>query len=307
MKSIGILFVLVFLGLASAEGQVRGRPDPTPMTPVEQAVQRSNDIRRRSNELNNVERFPVKTDDERRVFLKAIRPLYRKLTDEETALLSPSIEDSTKYESFLDQKNTGLTMLVTDKGCANDTKVVEASPDCAEFSMPGAGSAYSFRNERHRIHRLADINFKQNTFQALGTLTHGILVNLGDTPIEQIDLKTDGVSYLAKLKPAKDMASAGDLATKLRRGIKGGKYTYASILPVKAGATYVLRSIAYRGVIPVTIEGVSYNEIQERLGFDKRKDIIIAFKVVRFAQTENVTILWKELRSNKAPMLKVKK
>ena len=133
------------------------------------------------------------------------------------------------------------------------------------------------------------------------------MVNLGETPLDQVDLKTDGVKYLAKFKPAKDMPSAGDIANKLTKGIKDGGFTYASILPVSPGKTYVLRSIAYRGVLPMTMEGVLYNEIEESYGFDKRRDIIIAFKVARFTTNKNATILWKELSNKKAPKLKSKR
>jgi len=307
MKNSIITACLIIFGFVTIQGQVRGRPDPTPVTPLQQAEQRAKDLNRRSNELRNAEKFPVRTDNERRVFNKAIKPLYRKLTDEEIELMAPSAEDSEKYASFLKQKNTGLIMLVSDKGCAKNPRVVAASVECSQYSMPGAGSAYSFRHERHKIHRLADINFRRNSLEAFGTLTHGILVNLGDTPLEEVDLKTDGVKYLSKFKPARDMASAGDIANKLTKGIKDGNFTYASILPVSPGRTYVLRTIAYRGVIPMTVEGVLYNEIGESFGFDKRRDVIIAFKVVRFTTNKNVTILWKELSNKKAPKLKTKR
>ncbi|NNE99358.1 MAG: hypothetical protein HKN25_10105 [Pyrinomonadaceae bacterium] len=304
MKSFFIFSFLIIFGINTIDGQVRGRPDSTPKTPLQSAMERSDDLNRRSKVLNNVEKFPVKTENERRVFLKAIKPLYRKLTKEEIALLAPADEDKANAEAFLKQKNTGLVRLVSDKGCARNTRVVEASIDCSRYSMPGAGSAYSFRAERHRIHRLADLNFKRNTFQALGTLTHGIMVNLGDVPLDRIDLSSPGMKYITKLKPARNMAAAGDLATKLTKGIKKDGHTYASILAVKPGNTYVLRSIAYRGVLPVTVGGISYNEIDESLDFDKRRDVIIAFRTVRFATNEYVTILWKELRNKKAPKLK---
>lgn len=304
MKRFVLGFIVLAFSAAAVVGQVRGRPEPTPQTPLQQAINRSAEISRRSKELNNVEKFPVKTNAERMVFMKATKPLYRKLTDEEKVLMAPSKEDSAKYAAFLKQKNTGLIKLVIDRGCSTNPKIVAGSKECSQYSMPGSGSAYSFRMDRHRIHRLADINFKKNTLQAFGTLTHGILVDLGNTPLDQVDLNSDGMKYIVKLKAAKSMPDAGELANKLTKGIKKDGYSYASWLPVKAGNTYVLRSIAYRGVIPAKAGGIAYNEIEEVYQFDKRKDIIIAFKAVRFAPNKEVTILWKELRDKKAPRLK---
>ncbi len=68
--------------------------------------------------------------------------------------------------------------------------------------MPGGGSSYSFRVGDYVINRLADINFRKGKFEALAVLTHGIIVSLGDVPIESLDLKSDGIKHLLKISPS---------------------------------------------------------------------------------------------------------
>ena len=144
MKNIIIIAFLFIFGVVTIQGQQRGRPGPTPITPLQRAAQQAKDINRRSNDLRNVEKFPVKTENERRVFNKAIKPLYRKLTDEELELMAPSAEDSAKYASFLKQKDTGLILLVSDRGCSRNPRVVAASVECSKYSCRVRGRLTRF-------------------------------------------------------------------------------------------------------------------------------------------------------------------
>jgi hypothetical protein len=302
-KLLVILFVFLLCGVSLYAQQTRV-PQPTPNSVLdaetEQSIQRANDINRRSQNLRLTENFPVKNENDRKIFLAKIQPLYRETTDEEMKVLAPNSEDSSKYAEFLRKKKTGLIKLISDKGCASNNKVINSSPECAKYAMPGAASAYSFRFGDYRILDLSDLNFRKNRFESLGVLTHGFLVNLGDVPLEQVTLNTKGVKYLAKLKPANDFNKAAEIAKKLTQGIKDEGFTYASIIPAEENATYVLRAIAYRGEALKTVDGIIYNEMD----VDKREDIIIAFRVVRLNSNEDVTILFQELDSNKSPKLK---
>ncbi len=87
------------------------------------------------------------------------------------------------------------------------------------------------------------------------------------------------------------------------KGYEKDKFTYASILDVTPDTTYVMRSIAYRGVSARNVNGIVFNE----LDFDKRKDVVIAFRVVQVNEGKDVTIIWKELDDNKAPKLEAPK
>jgi hypothetical protein len=74
-------------------------------------------------------------------------------------------------------------------------------------------------------------------------------------------------------------------------------------LPVADNTTYALRSIAYQGTIMRSIQTLTYNE----LDVDKRRDVIVVFRVVKRDADGSVTILWKELSNKNAPKLKENK
>jgi len=300
MKKL-IFLSIILLGLVAVSySQVRGRPEPTPISRTQKAINRANDLNRRSEQLRNTEKFPVRTNEERRIYQQKIKPLYRKATKDERRFMYPSDNDLANYSGYLKSKRKGIIKLVADVGCAKNSKIVVASPKCEGYTMPGAGSAYSFRFGSYRIHHLSDINLKNNTFQALGVLTHGILVNLGDVPIEGVNLKSNGMKYVTKFKPVRNMAGAAKFANKLTKGVKEGGFLYASVLPVKPNSTYVLRSVAYRGIVERKIGGILFNEFD----FDKRKDMIIAFRVVSFSPDKDATIVWKRLKSKGSPRIK---
>ncbi len=300
MKTAVLLVVLLLGCVGVGYTQVRGRPESTPISQTQKAVNRANDLNRRSTELRNIEKFPNTPPRGRSNFYKTIKPRYRKATKDELRYMAPSDSDLDRYSGYVKAKRRGIIKLATDIGCAKDAKIVVASPKCEGYTMPGAGSAYSFRFGSYRMQHLSDLNLKNNTFQALGVLTHGMLVNLGDIPLDGVGLKTNGLQYITKFKPVRDMAGAAKFAGELTKGVKDRGFSYASILPVKPNSTYVLRSIAYGGIAERKVGGILFNELE----FDKRKDVIIAFRVVRFNQDKDVTIIWKRLRSKGSPRIK---
>jgi hypothetical protein len=203
----------------------------------------------------------------------------------------------------LKAKDTGLTRLAADIGCFTKDDVVSAKPECVRYSMPGSGSSYSFRMNDYKIQRLSDINFRGDSLEATGTLTHGILVFLGDAPIEGVSLDSDGVKYLVEIEPSEDFSAAGAFAGKLLKGFKNDNFIYGGAMKAIPGKTYVLRSIAYRGEAKRVVEGLIFNELE----FDERRDIVVAFHVAAINPGEDVTIVWKELRNKKSPKLEMPK
>jgi hypothetical protein len=305
MKKPLFLAALVLGCFHSVFTQNPARPTPTPVAqnPVQRARIQADDISQRSNELRNLENLRLKDDTQRKLLRARIIPLYRKPTEKEMAVLAPDPKDSSDYARFLKQKKVGLVKLVADKGCAGNVKVVVASPRCAKYTMPGAGSAYSFRERMHRLVRLGDIYFRKNTIQVPATLAHGIIVNLGNIPLEEVGLESKGVVFVSNFERSKTIIEAAAMANKLIKGIKNDGNVYASILAVRPESTYVLRSIAYRGKVLKSLPGLVYNE----LDFDNRRDVIVAFRIVRFVKDESITILWKELRNKKSPKIKIPK
>lgn len=235
------------------------------------------------------------------IFLKKnVEPLYRKPTDKELKSVEPRRELFAKYAEFLRQPNTGLTKLIDDKGCADSTKVVVATENCLQYTMPGGGSSFSFRTENYRIARLADLTFTSKSFQASGVLLHGIFVNLGSVPLESVTLQTAGMKYLTEFQPEPDYNKGRQLDQQLTRGIRRDGFLYRRGLYTVENATFALRSVAYDGKYFRAVEGVTYNEFD----YDKRRDVIVTFRIVEKDAAGNVTILWKALREKNSPKVK---
>jgi hypothetical protein len=234
------------------------------------------------------------------IFQQAIAPLYRKPSKKELKLVEPGEDLRGKYAEFLRQPDTGLTKLINDKGCAENTKVVVATDDCLKYTMPGAGSSYSFRTETYRIPRLSDITFTDNSFQATGILLHGIFVNIGDIPLEKVSLQTAGMKFLTDFQPEPDFDKAKNVDAQLSVGIKKDNFIYRRALYAVENSTFALRSIAYGGKSFRAVRGVTYDEFD----FDKRRDAIVIFRIVQKDKEGNITILWKLIQQKDSPTIK---
>ena len=189
------LLFLTTLAHAQSDGTPAPRPTPNPLIENQQtqdAMNRADDLNRRSDALRMTQEFPVKVPEKEKAFRELIEPLYRNSTEEEMTFMAPDPDDSAPYRDFLKQKNTGIIKLVADRGCADNAKVVNASLDCSKYPMPGAGSGYSFRFGDYRMHHLSDIVFRNGKFESLGVLDHGIMVDLGDVPIDSVTEKSEG-------------------------------------------------------------------------------------------------------------------
>lgn len=231
---------------------------------------------------------------------KNVEPLYRKPTGRELKAVAPRRELFAKYAEFLRQPDTGLTKLIDDKGCAKNTKVVVATDNCLQYTMPGAGSSFSFRTQNYRIARLADLTFTDKSFQAAGVLLHGIFVNLGDVPLERVSLQTGGMKFLVEFQPEPDYEKGREIDSRLMKGINEDGFLYRRGLFIAENTTFALRSIAYDGKYFRAVNRVTYNEFD----YDKRKDVIIVFRIVEKDEAGNVTILWKELQQKGSPDIK---
>jgi hypothetical protein len=236
------------------------------------------------------------------VLQKTVEPLYRKPSGKELKAIEPRRELFDQYAEFLRQPNTGLTRLINNRGCAENTKVVVATDNCLKYTMPGAGSSFSFRVRSYRIPRLADLTFTDQSFQATGILLHGIFVNIGDVPLERVTLETEGLKYLVDFQPAAEYEKAKEIDGQLTQGVIHDGFLYRRGLYAVERTTFVLRSIAYAGKYFRSVKGLTYNEFD----FDKRKDVVVAFRVVETDTEGNVTILWKELQDKDAPKVKQK-
>jgi len=234
------------------------------------------------------------------VLHKYADPLYRKPTKDELESVKPSPALFERYRAILEREDAGLFKLVPDAGCAENSKVVTASEVCMKFTFPGAGNSYSFRVKNYRIRQLADLTFSGSDLVITGSLTHGIFVDLGDVPINEVSLQTAGLKYLIDFQPSAGFKEANTVNESLIKGIKQNGFLYTRSLPVIENNTYALRSIAYRGRVMTSIKGVPYNE----LDFDRRRDIVVVFRIVQKDADGSISILWNQLSDKEAPKIK---
>lgn len=232
-----------------------------------------------------------------------IDALYRKTNKKEKKLLSVNEGDKQKYGLFLKSDQTGLIKLISDLGCSANAKVLVASEECLKYSMPGGGSSYSFRVADYRIPQLADLTFFDSAFEANGILLHGVFTGIGDVPLESVTVQTRGAKYLSEIKPVTKYQEAVAFSKNISKGFMKDGFFYGNRIKAVENMTYVLRSIAYEGEVPKAVNGVTYNE----LDFDKRKDVMVAFRIVRKEDDGSVTLLWRELARLKSPKMEQKK
>ena len=197
-------------------------------------------------------------------------------------VLYPAASDREANASFLHQPQTGIFRLI---GCLPvvDVKAMADAP-CVEIPIVGHGAYYSFTKKRNDFDEWSDLALRNNTLQAgVNDNTLGMLMALGDVPLESVTLETPEVSFLAQLVPPTNPAEAQTQIESLAHGVKIGGRTFASSLPVALNTTYLLRSTKYQ-----------------------RSDALIALRVIRQEPSSSVTILWKQLQKFHTPSLNSK-
>jgi len=246
----------------------------------------------------------TRTDSKGNILSENIQSIYRKPDKEQTKILAPARHLVELYVDFLRQPNTGIIKLNADTQCGeNAGVVVAASENCLQYKMPGAGTAFSFRVQSYRIPRLADLVLAKDVLKTDGILQHGIIVYLGDIPLEDVTTETKGLKYLVNFEPVKTNTEFLKIDNELNNGVKADGFVYRLGFYVTDKATFALRSIAYEGNFYRSVGGVVYDEFD----FDKRKDTLVVFRIVEKDANGNITILWKMLSKRNAPGLKFEK
>lgn len=207
----------------------------------------------------------------------------------EKQLLAPSLEDEQKFAEFLRLPDTGVIKMFP----PGRRRVVSLA-DLASGRRPGFGnyaSLYSFSKEKHGygLHGYVDprlgwaelrlINGRFVTGVTGESL--GVLVALGDVPLETVTLETYGVTGLADIIPPADSFEATTLSRRNRAGFALETFRYGSSLPVTPNITYVLRSTS-----------------------NKRADILVGFRVIRVNDNGGVTLIWRKLKVYPKPRWK---
>jgi len=294
------LFIILFGGLSVNSQSPSPTPQPNPRRANPRITRESNstfDQLRGLEIQRKKEGLPINNP-----LNELKRIIYRKPNKEEIQVLAASPDVIKKYAVFLRQPNVGVIKFNADSSCVENSDIAVGKETCRQYAFPGAGTAYSFRFESYRLPRLADLILSKRVLKTDGVLQQGIMVNLGDVSLQDVTLQTKGLKYLVDFKPAADVEGLLEIDGELSKGIKADGFLYRLGFYVSDQVTFALRSIAYNGKYMRSVKGVLYNE----LDFDKRKDIIVAFRIVEIEANGNITILWKMLSQGDAPVLKIK-
>ncbi len=306
MRYLKVLVPLLLLLSGGAYSQISpsATPTPTPRPGTIRAVANPmvND-KDSYDRLRSIESMGNRGEQEPPPLLVGKESIYRKPSRTETAALAVSDDLLMKYSEFLKVKGTGIVKLSSDSSCVSASDVVVASEKCLPFQMPGAGTAFSFRTESYRLPRLADVILVNGDIKTGGVFQQVIAVDIGDVPIDTIAIESDALRYLVTAKPAADSSEFMKFDNELLSGIEANGLVYRKNQLATLNTTFAIRSFAYRGKSLRTLDGYAYNE----LDYDKRRDVIVVFRIVNKDASGNITLLWKKLKDVEAPVLKIVK
>ncbi|HRH42576.1 MAG TPA: hypothetical protein PKY82_13190 [Pyrinomonadaceae bacterium] len=203
---------------------------------------------------------------------------------------SPDTKDIAKYSEFLKQKNTGIGKLLSLKDCGN-SNVVNINQDDCFFRIP-ALTYYSFRDPQYYV-ALADLKYEnQNLLVGFEELNFGMIGELGDISLDSLNKETPEVVILRKMSIPKkrDQLQAGK--KEITKGIEVNGKMFFDHLDIHSNQTYLLRSYNYR--IQRDFDYLSrierdYNYLNSEI------DVIVAFRIVRVDENNDLTIVWKRL------------
>lgn len=209
--------------------------------------------------------------------LKELQAKRTELATLEKRFLSPSEEDRTTYAEFLRQPNTGLIRILPREKYDTDTQKDKAKT----MTIRGGGAYYSFARLTHEYGYGSDIELSQESLTTgFAGADYGMLVSLGDVPLESISLETSAVQVLSLHKPPTDEPLARIEQRRSSDGTTIEGVTYKRTLPLRLNSTYLVRSVNYSD-----------------------SDVLVAFRVVRVDTDGSAILLWKSLASFAIPQL----
>lgn len=230
------------------------------------------------------EDFPKRPTARRNVWVSEYEP-----DSLEKKLLEPAPEDELNFASLLQLPDTGLIRMYP----PGRRRVVSLA-DLASGRRPGFGayaSLYSFSKAKHGngLHGYVDPRLGWAELRLMNGRfitgftgeSLGVMVALGEVPLEAVTPETYGVTGLTNITPPADYLEAASLSRKNRAGFALERFRYGSSLPVAESMTYVLRSTS-----------------------NKRADVLVGFRVVRLDESGGITLIWRKLKTYPKPAWK---
>ena len=147
--------------------------------------------------------------------------------------------------------------------------------------MNGGGAYYSFVRLTHEYGYGSDISLDSGYLSVgFAGADYGMIVKLGDTPLENLSAPHPLVVPLTRYIPAKTEPDARVEQRRFSRGTEIEGLPLTNRLPVEVNATYLLRSISYGN-----------------------SDVLVAINVVRRDSDGSLIIAWKLLEKYSTPNL----
>jgi hypothetical protein len=295
MKAQSRLLILCFVALSlsshSSFGQTQTQtPPPTPGgisgTPSSPGGAPTPDWIRRTEAYNR----GLEAEMRRRTLNSrkpgAVLPIVlteEELTADERKVLTPTPEDLKANAEFLRQAGTGVFRLMrVDKEKHGKVVSADSMAVAGDVLLVGGGAQYSFTKKNHNADKWSDITWEDDRFLAgVGGQAVGVLVNLGDVSLANVNLESTGLEYLIRFVPAATEGAAEQQFQQLEKGVQENGFSYGLSASWKLDTSYALRSINYG-----------------------RADVLVAFRVVRQDPNGSLIVLWKKLKSFTTPNLK---
>jgi hypothetical protein len=217
----------------------------------------------------------------REQILKEIQAKRTDLQRLEKQYLSVSDEDRAPYADFLAQPDTGLIRLLPREIYDSETY----RRTLKGLTIRGGGAYYSFTRLTHEYGYGSDIELSSGYLSVgFAGLDYGMLLKLGDVPLEDISLESLGMQFISTYSPPSTEPEVRQEQRRFSTGATVNEVVYRNRLPVETKTTFLLRSISY-----------------------DRTDVLVAFRVIKEDTDGSVIVLWKLLKKYPAPALATNK
>lgn len=269
---------------------------------LRQQQERELDARRFN--LDNLRRdYGINRTNSERMPLNKSLTLSKKERELRDKFAAPEAEDVALVKEFLKQPRTGIFRLFPDNNCLTN-KVVYVEGKCKDV-FPGTW-LYSFREKDYSDNLVFDLWLKDGRFFTGGFSAQGILVKLGNFSLDNVTLESKGAKFLVEFEFAEKSSEIKKQYEQIGKKIQSDGYTYSRSAEAEVGEVYLMRVVAYRvqkKVLEKILKGGGYKTefYFQKINRDERKDITIAFRIIKKQANGILTIIWKELDEKDSP------
>lgn len=199
--------------------------------------------------------------------LKELKAKRAELMALEFKILDVSDSDREANAAFLGGTDTGIIRLLPRE--TYDRKLM---------TMNGGGAYYSFTRSTHEYGYGSDISLESGMFSVgFAGADYGMLLNLGDVPLDQVFEHRATQALLAYTPPVKE-TEVRRQQRQVREGMELAGFNFKAHLSARVSNTYLLRSISFQ-----------------------RSDIALAFRVARQDTDGSVILVFKVLKRFPSP------